>query len=70
MLPMQSEKKQKDRFELYLDEMIVKLQNCQKEKNHTSCSLCSLYLECELRDEYVKAVYNSMSKGDTGGFEF
>jgi hypothetical protein len=67
---MQSEKKQKDRFELYLDEMIIKLHTCQKEKNYTSCSLCALYLECELRDEYVKAVYNSMSKGDTGGFEF
>jgi hypothetical protein len=62
--------REKDRFELYLDEMIVKLQACQKEKSMTSCSNCSLYLECELRDEYVKAVYNSMSKGDTGGFEF
>jgi len=63
-------KKEKDRFELYLDEMIKKLQACQIEKNHQSCSHCDLYLQCELRDEYVKAVYNSMSKGDTGGFEF
>ena len=62
--------REKDRFEIYLDEMIVKLQVCQKDKNHTSCSACALYLECDLRDEYVKAVYNSMSKGDTGGFEF
>ncbi len=63
-------KREKDRFEIYLDEMIKKLQACQIEKNHKSCSLCSHYLACELRDEYVKAVYNSMSKGDTGGFEF
>jgi len=63
-------KREKDRFEIYLDEMIKKLQACQAQKNHQSCSVCSLYLECELRDEYVKAVYNSMSKGDTGGFEF
>lgn len=63
-------KEAKDKFELYLDEMIEKLQKCQNEKNHKSCSLCEHYFGCELRDEYVKAVYNSMSKGDTGGFEF
>ena len=61
---------QKDKFELFLDAMIQKLQECQKQKGHKSCSACDLYLGCELRDEYVKAVYNSMSKGDTGGFEF
>jgi len=60
----------KDRFELHLDEMIVKVTACQKERNLTSCSACELYLECKLRDEYIQAVYNSMSKGDTGGFEF
>ena len=63
-------KEQKDKFEIYLDEMILKLQNCQKEKAHKSCSACESYFGCTLRDEYVKAVYNSMSKGDTGGFEF
>jgi hypothetical protein len=68
MQKMHSEKK--DKFEIYLDEMIVKLQACQQEKTHKSCSLCEFYFGCELRDEYVKAVYNSMSKGDTGGFEF
>jgi len=62
--------KEKDRFELHLDEMIKKVHNCQEEKAKESCSLCENYLQCELRDEYVKAVYNSMSKGDTGGFEF
>ena len=61
---------QKDKFELYLDEMVVKLQTCQQEKAHQSCSLCEFYFGCELRNEYIKAVYNSMSKGDTGGFEF
>lgn len=61
---------QKDRFELHLDEMIVKLQNCQKERELKSCSACEFFLKCELRGDYVKSVYNSMSKGDTGGFEF
>lgn len=65
---MQSEAK--DKFEIYLDEMIEKLQTCQEEKSHKSCSSCEFYFGCELRNEYVKAVYNSMSKGDTGGFEF
>ena len=61
---------EKDKFELHLDEMIIKTQNCQKEKNLNSCSVCEHYLSCELRTDYVKSVYNSMSKGDTGGFEF
>jgi len=65
---MHSEKK--DKFEVYLDKMVEKLHNCQQDKAHKSCSLCELYFGCDLRNEYVKAVYNSMSKGDTGGFEF
>ena len=64
------ETKEKDKFDLYLDEMLAKLQNCQQEKNMKSCSDCEQFFGCELRQEYVKAVYNSMSKGDTGGFEF
>ncbi|OHE03774.1 MAG: hypothetical protein A3K14_10260 [Sulfurimonas sp. RIFCSPLOWO2_12_FULL_36_74] len=59
-----------DKFELHLDEMIVKIQNCQMDKEFMSCSSCEFYLTCELRTDYVKSVYNSMSKGDTGGFEF
>lgn len=59
-----------DKFELHLDGMIKKIQSCQDEKSLKSCSSCELYLSCELRSDYVKSVYNSMSKGDTGGFEF
>ena len=59
-----------DKFEIYLEEMVIKLQACQQEKEQKSCSECELFFGCELRNEYVKAVYNSMSKGDTGGFEF
>ena len=62
--------KPKDKFELYLDEMIIKVQSCQEEKNLKSCTACESFLQCDLRNEYIKAVYNSMSKGDTGGFEF
>ena len=63
-------KEQKDKFEVFLEEMVQKLQKCQQDKGCKSCSLCESYFGCTLRDEYVKAVYNSMSKGDTGGFEF
>ena len=59
-----------DKFEIFLDKMVEKLQACQQEKGHKSCSACEFYIGCKLRDEYIKAVYNSMSKGDTGGFEF
>ncbi len=67
---MQETNTAKDKFEIYLDEMIIKLQDCQVEKQVKSCSICEYYLKCELRTEYIKSVYNSMSKGDTGGFEF
>ena len=60
----------RDKFEIHLDEMIIKLQECQQQKAMKSCSDCESYLACELRTEYIKSVYNSMSKGDTGGFEF
>ena len=60
----------KDKFELHLDEMIKQIQVCQQDRNIKSCSICEHYLGCELRTDYVKSVYNSMSKGETGGFEF
>lgn len=60
----------KDKFEIHLDKMIIKLQQCQDEKALKSCSDCEQYLTCKLRDDYIKSVYNSMSKGETGGFEF
>jgi len=64
------ENRELDKFELFLEEMIKKLQTCQNEKNYKSCSICEHFLSCELRSDYINAVYNSMSKGETGGFEF
>ena len=61
---------QRDKFEQFLDEKKKELELCQTNKNVKTCSNCEVFLECELRTNYVKAVYNSMSKGDTGGFEF
>ncbi len=62
--------KSRDRWEQALDQKHSKLQECQKEHGLTSCLACPDLLECSLRDAYVKAVYESMSKGHGGGFEF
>jgi hypothetical protein len=59
-----------DIFEERLDLMIVELQRCQEQKQLESCSKCESYIGCELRNKYIRAVYDSMSKGETGGFEF
>ncbi len=59
-----------DIFEQQLDAELVTLQKCQTEHQVKSCSLCEHYIGCNVRQTYVNAVYNSMSKGDTGGFEF
>jgi len=61
---------QKDKWELVLESKIIELQECQKEKNLSSCFVCEKLFTCSLRDEYVKAVYESMNKGSGGGFEF
>ncbi|NLY04059.1 MAG: hypothetical protein GXZ15_04385 [Campylobacter sp.] len=60
----------KDKYDIYLDDMIVKLKECQQNYKFNSCLECEKLLDCQLRDEYVKASYESMSKGQDGGFEF
>lgn len=60
----------KDKWELALDTKLQQLQECQQKRNLKSCFDCPLVLECQLRAEYVKAVYESMNKGSGGGFEF
>lgn len=57
-------------FEQHLDEALKKLRSCQKEHHQTTCSKCEHYIGCKVRNSYVQAVYDSMSKGETGGFEF
>lgn len=61
---------QQDRFDEHLTQMLQKLQECQDSRGLKGCFNCNLFFECNLRADYVKVVYNSMSKGDTGGFEF
>jgi len=59
-----------DEWELALKAEKKKLENCQITQQVSSCLSCSKIHECEVRDAYVHAVYNSMSKGAGGGFEF
>lgn len=59
-----------DEFEIKLSEETDKLISCQQSKNLNSCLKCDSLIGCEIRGKYVKAVYDSMSKGAAGDFEF
>lgn len=67
---MSDEVKELDEFELELESQIKNINRCQESKEVTSCFDCDKLLDCEIRSTYVDAVYASMSKGSTGGFEF
>ena len=60
----------RDKWEQALDLKHAELQQCQQEHALQSCLSCADLLDCSLREAYVKAVYESMSKGHGGGFEF
>lgn len=59
-----------DEWQHILKEKKIALETCQKEHHIQSCIKCTKLLDCVLRDSYIKAVYDSMSKGKGGGFEF
>lgn len=61
---------ERDSFEIKFDELRQKLQDCQKDKNLSSCMECEKIFDCELRRDFVDATYNSMSKGSSGDFDF
>ena len=59
-----------DRWQQALEEKRAQLQKCQQDRGLKSCLGCEKVFECELRDGYVNSVYESMNKGQGGGFEF
>jgi hypothetical protein len=59
-----------EKWQLDLEKKKQLLEECQKSKNLKSCFACEKLLDCIIRDEYIQAVYDSMSRGETGGFEF
>jgi len=60
----------KDRWEEALDRELEQLRECQKSRELSSCLACPEVLGCPTRNRYVNAVYESMNKGQGGGFEF
>lgn len=65
-----NESVEKDIYNIKLDEQVVLVQACQKEHDVDSCMKCKEVIGCEVRKTYVQAVYQSMNKGQGGGFEF
>jgi len=59
-----------DEWQIALTHKKAELEDCQQEHQVSSCLKCEKLLDCEMRDAYIKAVYDSMSKGKGGGFEF
>lgn len=66
----EEEKISLDEWEEKLEEKLEELKTCQMAKQKESCIPCEEFFTCELRKKYVLAVYESMSKGSSGGFEF
>lgn len=59
-----------DEWQIALTHKKAELESCQEKQQVKSCMKCEKLLDCSIRDAYVKAVYDSMSKGTGGGFEF
>jgi len=59
-----------DEWQIALGVKKRELEACQVKENLKSCLSCPKIHDCPIRDAYVHAVYNSMSKGAGGGFEF
>lgn len=59
-----------DEWQILLVQKKSELEACQKQLHLPSCLKCDKLLTCDIRDGYIKAVYDSMSKGKGGGFEF
>ncbi len=57
-------------YEAKLEEAKKALQECQTSKMLESCLNCPSLIGCPVRTAYVRTVYESMSKGEAGGFDF
>jgi len=59
-----------NRFDEILKEKSEKLKKCHQDKRVESCLNCEDMEKCQIREEYIKSVYQYMSKGESGGFSF
>ncbi|MFA7084165.1 MAG: hypothetical protein WC141_06470 [Arcobacteraceae bacterium] len=67
---MSNNEKALDEWEEKLEVQLQVLKQCQQDKNLIGCESCEVFFSCEVRKRYVVAVYESMNKGSSGGFEF
>ena len=59
------------KFDLELYDALSLLNKCQiNTQKKLSCIGCVNFFDCNQRKDYVNKVYNSMSKGKSGNFEF
>ncbi|MBQ9292634.1 MAG: hypothetical protein IJ211_05135 [Campylobacter sp.] len=61
---------EKDSYEIEFDKKTQILLDCQQNFGIDSCFKCEKILDCQIRDDYVKATFENMSKGQSGGFDF
>jgi len=59
-----------DKWEIALEDKIEELKKCQASKGLNSCLGCKEINNCDTRNSYLTAVYESMNRGESGGFEF
>jgi len=59
-----------DEWELELKKQRKILEAHMRELGISSAMECPDFPNCKVQEAYVQAVYNSMSKGAGGGFEF
>lgn len=57
-------------YEKIQDEILNKVKTCQENHTLSTCFDCENLLDCELRDEYVKATFEYLSDGKQGDFDF
>jgi len=57
-------------YQQKLDESLKKVQDSQKDNGVDSCLKCKKIIGCEIRNLYVRIVYESMNGGQSGDFEF
>ncbi|RAX57018.1 hypothetical protein CCZ01_07575 [Helicobacter monodelphidis] len=61
---------EKNTFIIKLEQESQKLIQCQEEHALKSCLSCMQLLECSVRQNYIRAVYGSMSQGNNADFDF
>ena len=59
-----------NKYLLALEEATTRLKESQTSKDTNSCFKCLVGSDCSLRIDYINKVYESMSQGRDGEFNF